>query len=464
MLRNMLALGGTLLLSGLLFACGQPVEDAIPDTPAGSTTVPDVSTGLTAVAEAFVADLQAGRFEGAAARFDETMAGLMPSTTLSETWAQVLGQAGEFVAVQGTRMEAEGGYDIAYVTTEFTQMPLDIKVVFDDAGLIAGLFFLPAAAGSDTSEAPPPPPYADPANFTEQEVIVGEGTEWALPGTLTVPVGEGPFPAVVLVHGSGPNDRDETIGPNKPFRDLAWGLAQQGIATLRYDKRTQEYQQALARVTNFTVQEETIDDALAAVALLQQTPNIDPAQIFVLGHSLGGTLIPRIGAQTEDAAGLIILAGADRPLEEIMLEQMTYIFGLDGDIAAAEQAQLDTVKQQITAVQDPALSPDTPPNQLLGAPGAYWLSLRGYVPSELAQTLSQPLLILQGERDYQVTMEDFGRWQAALGDREDVTFKSYLALNHLFIAGEGPSVPTEYEQPGNVAEEVITDIAAWIKR
>ena len=331
-------------------------------------------------AEAFVTDLVAGRFDTAVAGFDQTMTEVMSSAALADTWAQLLGQAGDFVAVQGTRAAREGGYDIVYVTTEFTQMPLDIKVVFDDAGLIAGLFFLPAA---DTSASAPEsaPPYADPAAFTEQEVIVGEGTEWALPGTLTLPVGEGPFPAVVLVHGSGPNDRDETIGPNKPFRDLAWGLAGQGIATLRYEKRTREYQQTVAREMDFTVQEETIDDALAAVALLQGTPAIDPQGIYVLGHSLGGTLIPRIGAQTEDVAGLIVLAGSDRPLEEVMLEQFTYIFGLDGAISAEEQTQLDTVAQQITAVQDPALAPDTPPNELLGAPGAYWLSLRDYVPS-----------------------------------------------------------------------------------
>jgi dienelactone hydrolase len=457
MIKNTLTLAGALLLAALLAACS-PTAPA----PQADTAVPTAPPANIAAAEAFVADLAAGRFDEAVAGFDETMSDVMPSGTLADTWSQLLGQAGDFVAVQGTRAAREGGYDIVYVTTEFTQMPLDIKVVFDDAGLIAGLFFLPAA---DTSASAPQaaPPYADPSTFTEQEVIVGEGTEWALPGTLTLPAGEGPFPAVVLVHGSGPNDRDETIGPNKPFRDLAWGLAGQGIATLRYEKRTREYQQTVARMTDFTVQEETIDDALAAVTLLRGTPAIDPAQVYVLGHSLGGTLIPRIGAQTEDAAGLIVLAGADRPLEALMLEQFTYIFGLDGEISAEEQAQLEAIQEQITAVQDPDLSPAAAPDGLLGAPAAYWLDLRDYVPSELARTLSQPLLILQGERDYQVTMEDYGRWQAALADRADVTFKSYPALNHLFIAGEGPSTPAEYDQAGHVAEEVIRDIAGWIR-
>jgi hypothetical protein len=121
-----------------------------------------------------------------------------------------------------------------------------------------------------------PPAYAVPSSFHEKNVTVGAGTEWALPATLTLPVGNGPFPAIVLVHGSGPNDRDETQGPNRPFQDLAWGLASQGIAVLRYDKRSRVHPGKLTALANLTVKDETIDDALAAVALLRETPEIDP--------------------------------------------------------------------------------------------------------------------------------------------------------------------------------------------
>ena len=142
---------------------------------------------------------------------------------------------------------------------------------------IAGLFFLPA----DTSQDYKPPAYVKSGSFQTREVVVGDG-EWALPGTLTLPQGKGPFPALALVHGSGPHDRDETIGPNKPFRDLAEGLASQGIAVVRYEKRTQAYAQKLASVKNFTVDEETVDDAVAVVTLLRKTPGIDPRRVFVL--------------------------------------------------------------------------------------------------------------------------------------------------------------------------------------
>ena len=132
----------------------------------------------------------------------------------------------------------------------------------------------------------------------------------------------------MLVHGSGPNDRDETLGPNKPFRDLAWGLADRGIAVLRYDKRTSVYGGKMAGNKNLTVREETIDDALLAVKLLRGRPDIDPKRIFILGHSLGGMVAPRIGADDPSLAGLIILAGATRPLPDVAREQLEYIASL----------------------------------------------------------------------------------------------------------------------------------------
>ena len=163
-----------------------------------------------------------------------------------------------------------------------------------------------------------------------------------------MPVGKGPFAAVVLVQGSGPHDWDETIGPNKPFRDLAWGLASQGIAVLRYDKRTKVYGAKIQDLmATFTVKEETIDDALAAVALLRRNAQVNPQQIMVLGHSLGGYLLPRIGAADPGIAGLIMLAGMTRKLEDTILDQYTYIFSLSGTLSAEQQQQLEELKKQV---------------------------------------------------------------------------------------------------------------------
>jgi hypothetical protein len=270
---------------------------------------------------------------------------------------------------------------------------------------------------------------------------------------------------LVLVHGSGPTDRDETVGALKPFRDLAWGLASQGIAVLRYDKRTYAYPEQLAALQDeITVQEETIDDALAAVALMRTLEEVDGERVYLLGHSLGATLVPRIGAQDPNIHGFVVLAGAARPLEDLYLEQVTYIFGLDDQITDEEQANLEIIEAQVARVKSPDLSASTPASDLpMGVPARYWLDLRDYAPADAARSLEMPLLILQGGRDYQVTQEDFDLWKAALSDREDVEFGYYPDLNHCFVGGEGMATPEEYNTPGSVAAEVIEDIAAWIQ-
>ena len=289
-------------------------------------------------------------------------------------------------------------------------------------------------------------------------------SEWALPATLTTPAGPGPFPVVVLVHGSGPNDRDETVGANKPFKDLAWGLASRGVAVLRYEKRTKQHGAKLATIRAFTVKDEVLDDVVAAVALLRKTEGIDAKRIFVLGHSLGGMLIPRIGRLDPNIAGLIALAGATRPLEDVIPAQLAYIFSLDGSISTEEQKQIDDAKEQAAKVKALKTEDANSTVSILGGPASYWLDLRGYDPPETGKGLKQPLLILQGERDYQVTMEDFKRWSTSLATKNNVTLKSYPALNHLFIAGTGQSTPSEYELAGHVDERVVDDIAAWIRK
>ena len=159
------------------------------------------------------------------------------------------------------------------------------------------------------------------------------------------------------------------------------------------------------------------------------------------------------------------MAGTARPLEDVALEQFTYIFSLDGVIADAEKASLEKLKTQVARVKDPQLSSATPIAELpLGIPAAYWLDLRGYQPAEITKELSKPILILQGGRDYQVTDADFQIWKKTLSSQTNVEFKFYEKLNHLFTEGQGKSTPAEYLTAGHVAETVIEDIANWIKK
>ena len=337
----------------------------------------------------------------------------------------------------------------------------DVKAVRLGYEAAAEAAAAPSSGGGPS--AAKPPAYVKPGTFREVDVTVGAG-EWALPGTLSLPQGEGKHPALVLVHGSGPNDRDETVGPNKPFRDLAGGLASRGIAVLRYDKRTQVHgAKMLAAIDRLTVKEETVDDAVEAVALLSRTPGIDPEKIFVLGHSLGGMLIPRIGARGPRVAGYVIMAGTARPLQEVYLEQMRYLLSLHSEITAKDREVIAEVERQNARVADPEQLASAAPDDLpLGLSAAYWKDLEGYRPAEAAKSIERPLLILQGERDYQVTMADLALWKAALGSRKDVTFRTYPKLNHLFIEGEGKPTPAEYSNAGNVSPVVVEDIATWI--
>jgi dienelactone hydrolase len=468
------------LSAAILAACGAAATSSevatqtavpVPTTvgPPESTTeavTPSVDFGdLEERAKTLVELLADGEFEQATEMFDAKMTEVLPADQLREdVWQALLGQVGEYQGIQGTRTDVAQGYRRVFVTTAFSQAAIDVLVVFDDAGQVAGLFFVPAETPPEPADHYVPPDYVRPEAFVEREVTVGQG-QWALPGTLTLPQGQGPFPGLVLVHGSGPNDRDETVGAYKPFRDLAWGLASQGVAVLRYEKRTKEYPQEVATtVEELTVQEETIDDALAAVSLLRETEEIDSGRVYVLGHSLGATLVPRIGAQDPDIDGFVLLAGAARPLEDLYLEQMNYILGVDGEVTEQEQASLDQIAEQVARVKDPDLSASTPASDLpMGVPARYWLDLRDYAPATEARNLQMPLLILQGGRDYQVTQEDFDLWKAALADRENVEFVYYPDLNHCFVPGEGMATPEEYNTPGNVAAEVIDDIAAWIQ-
>ena len=407
-------------------------------------------------------------FEAVVQSLDESLRQQLPMEKLQATLQALVASVGKFKEQVGAHTFQIPSADLVIVTCAFANASLDINVAFNEQDKIVGLTITQVGGVEQQyTVVYETPAYVSQDLFTEREVQIGKD-EWVLPGTLSVPLGDGPFAAVLLVHGSGPNDRDETIGPNKPFRDLAWGLASQGIVVLRYDKRTKVYPEKMRELVNtLTVKEEVIDDTLNAVSLLRSIPEVDSQRIVVLGHSLGGFLLPRIGAADSGIAGLIVLAGLCRTFEDTILDQFSYIYSLSGTLSAEQQKQLDQLKKQVALVKSPDLSLSTPASDLpLGVSPAYWLDLRGYHPEEIARGLQQPMLILQAEGDYQVTMEDFQIWKSALSGRSNVQFKSYAGLSHLFMPFEGgeKSTPAAYTVPGHVVEEVINDIAQWVKR
>lgn len=407
----------------------------------------------------FVELLATNDFAGAEIQFDDTMKAALPQSKLQETWQAIEAQAGPFQKQLQTRVLKFSGYDLALVSCQFERATLDVKVVFDTKQRVTGLFFVNVTALYVAQF------YADTNTFREILFTVGHG-QWQLPGILTLPKnGKEPWPAVVLVHGSGPEDRDETIGGNKPFRDLAWGLASKGIAVLRYEKRTRQHP-----ITNFwdeglgqfTVRDETMDDAVSAVAELRARDDIEAKRIFVLGHSLGGMVAPRIAQDDPQIAGLVILAAPARPFADVITEQTRYLISLNGKPSTGEEAYLAQVEAQANQLRQLTAADASSKTILFGAPVAYWLDMRGHDPLAAAKEISQPMLFLQGGRDYQVTTNDFELWKTALANHPHLTFKLYPQLNHLFVAGTGKSVPSEYEQPGHVDEQVVNDVARWI--
>ena len=362
---------------------------------------------------------------------------------LGATFAQLQMQMGELKEVSEWQEDTMYGVHVYYRDLTFEKAALRLLLAFDADGRANTLRFVPVPKAPAVSQKT-----ADqvPDDLREKSVEVCTGS-FKLPGTLTMPLSEGRFPLLVLVHGSGPCDRDETVGGMKIFRDLAHGLARKGIAVLRYDKRTKVYgNRSTVSGQPMNYDSETTDDAVSALRLAASLPQVDSTRIFVLGHSLGGMLVPRIvqRAGAGRVAGGIVLAGPARTMRELLTEQLAYLASVKGESETDVSAQVD--------------------GMMASLPESYREMDNSYRPLEAAAALEIPLLFLQGERDYQVTMQDFGLWRSALAGKADVSFKSYVGLNHILQEGTGKSVPAEYEEKGSVPQYVIDDIANFIQK
>ena len=304
--------------------------------------------------------------------------------------------------------------------------------------------------------------------MTSEKITIGEGTAFPLKGMLMLPDDlTEKVPAVVLVHGSGSSNMDEKVMALTPFRDIAEGLADRGIAAVRYDKRSFAHPFKLLRNKELTVREETIEDAILAAELLRKDARIDPARVFIAGHSMGGMLAPRIDAEGGNFAGLILLAGSPRRMEEIVKEQTSEMLaemkGLTRRIMEKQVKKLLSGFDGLYALSDA----EAKKKKYGGGVTMYYFKEMGEhdVPGYLAKT-AKPMLILQGGKDFQVKPDrDFARYKELLAGRDNVTFRLYENLNHVFVPsvyGQISKAKQEYSVKQHIAGDVIDDIASWI--
>lgn len=366
------------------------------------------------------------------------------------TIIQAAGISGEPFSAVYARQK---GYDVVVSTVMGTLYNIKVTIVYGSDG---------KAVGIRTTYVPKDPP-APQSTDQWEEVPVKVG-EYRLPGMLTLPKGVQKPPVVLLIQGSGSSDMNESLGtaPNRPFEDIARGLAAQGVATLRYNKRTYQYPAG----GGDTIQYEMLDDAAAAVKLLGRDSRVDANRIYLLGHSLGGMMAPKIAADNPQIKGIISMAGSLRTLQDLSLDQNKAVIAAETSLT--EQQKNDVLTQVEAELDKTKTLDDGGTGYIMGISTNYWKSLNAIHSAEIVKNLNIPMLILQGGADFQVYPDkDYTLWQTALKGRSNATFKLYDGLSHLFmpnqISANGVPDVSVYNAPDHVAPQVITDIAAWVE-
>jgi dienelactone hydrolase len=390
--------------------------------------------------------------------FDSTMRRKLNKVILDRVYTGLQMQVGEYVSHSEPTIKKIDTLFRLTVPAKFKRADAELTVTLNSSNQIAGLFLKPVRQTSEYLA----PSYSDQLCVGEKKLAI-EYADLSLPGVLSVPCQGNKHPIVIFVHGSGPHDMDETIGPNKPFKDLHYQLIKSGIATYRYDKRSKVHPEFFSQKKDYTVQQEVIQDVQQAIKLFGDHPLIDPERIYVLGHSLGAIVGPRI-VLSSNVKGLVMMAGTVRPLEDVVLDQYEYLFGLDSILNSEEEKVLMDIKTKVNEVKQikPRGSASTKP-LLLDLPASYWLDLNQNPALRDFKKVKMPILVLHGGRDYQVTAKDLAAIKKASKKRKNIEIKVFNDLNHLFIPGTGISKPQEYMEPGHVPVEVGDAIANWIK-
>lgn len=445
------------LMATLLGGCGSPDPSQAPATPESAS---QREAELLSLTQTICDELSRGDYAAVTQRLDESLTDQLTDADLAEGWQDSLDSMGGFKAFGETTVTETAKGWFSETPIECGAGTLLLQLGFTENNALTMIYI----SVSQTPEATPIDAVL-PDTLQEQGVTLSADPDYPLEGTLTLPKDAmSPLPAVILVHGSGPCDRDETVGANKPFRDLAWGLAQQGMAVLRYDKRTYTYGDVLEQsdLSEFTVQQETMDDALAAARLLRENDAIDPERVYILGHSMGAMLAPSID-EKGSFAGIIMLAAPARPMWEVSYEQnLALLDGLSEEETREQrellQAELEKGRE-LAAMSDAEAKKET----LFGMCAYYFKNMDTHLPAAILKDIQKPVLLLQGEEDFQVSPEnDFTVFEDLAKTNAYLETKRYPGLNHLFMPSNGSKTVAEYSVPSQMDKTVIQDIAYFI--
>ncbi|MET3537960.1 alpha/beta hydrolase [Chryseobacterium limigenitum] len=377
--------------------------------------------------------------EKAHAYFDPLVASHVSVNDLKELYPQIQGQMGEFKSI----IEVNNEKDTYYFYSDFEKSKLDIQITFNTENKIIGFYFIPHKT-------------FDKADDKKALKIKSDDIE--LKGTLLQPTQGDQKKLVIFIHGSGPQDRDETIGENKPFKDIAEYFFKNGISSYRYDKRT--YSNPETFNDQSTVEQETINDAVNVANYFKANESFKGYQIIILGHSQGAYLMPKI-AEKAQASKYIFMAGNARPLQDIIVDQFEYLHKVVPSKIPIEDVQ--NIKKKVEFLNSDKFNLDVKKSELpFDLPASYWKSLLDYKPLDLIKKINVPMFFAQGERDYQVTEKDFNLWKNELKNNKSAEFKLYPSLNHFFAKHSGVASWEEYEVKGNVDEAFLKDLAQFI--
>lgn len=388
-----------------------------------------------------------GDFSETSELFSAETAKRLSEKQLSEAWQDTVLPLGDFISFLSIEEIASENTTITSSVLEFEKNGLSVSLTFNGSGEIIGVWFSYAAIEKTYDL------------YTQKLIEIGEHK---LSGMLTLPVGIENPPVVILIQGSGQSDMDETIGACKPFADLAKGLAEQGVATIRYNKRL--YQHPELATDDLTIYDEVIEDAISAIEFASECGRVDKNAVFLGGHSLGGMVAPAICllAQEEglELSGMISLAGSPRNLADIVYDQNYSAL----QAAGLSEEQIELLIQNTASAVEKIKALTQGSNELImDIPEHYWYSLNQVTGEKILNEIQLPMLIMQGAKDFQVTSTDFDSWKALLKGRSNVEFRCYEDLNHVFMKTNNKTDITEYSVFNNVDNEVISDIVRWVK-